>query len=176
MIKCPFCHMNHVPNTIFCDECGNYLLKDEDRQTDPLDQAENWNDGLEWVDGTAEGEDVASVLMRSNIPQAIRLHIDDKNRDIEISLERVVLLGRLDPGTNVFPDIDLSQIGSFSKGISRRHAQIIKIEDRIVIEDLASINGTFVNGKRLTPYVPERLSDGDTLNLGNLTIRVQIPG
>lgn len=34
MIKCSFCQSTHVDNTIFCDECGNYLLKEDRRDTD----------------------------------------------------------------------------------------------------------------------------------------------
>ncbi|MEW5959389.1 MAG: FHA domain-containing protein, partial [Chloroflexota bacterium] len=93
---------------------------------------------------------------------------------VEVSLERVVLLGRVDPATNVFPEVDLSQNGDLSKSISRRHAQILKQEAMVVIEDLSSINGTYLNGKRLTPYLPELLVDGDTLRLGKLPIRVKI--
>jgi len=44
----------------------------------------------------------------------------------------------------------------------------------VVIEDLGSINGTFVNGKRLAPYLPETLSNGDIVQIGRLLIEVEL--
>ena len=43
-----------------------------------------------------------------------------------------------------------------------------------MVEDLGSINGTFINGKRLAPYLPEVLSHGDQLQLGKLLIEVEL--
>ena len=58
--------------------------------------------------------------------------------------------------------------------VSRRHARILKREGTVVVEDLGSINGTFINGKRLAPYLPEALHDGDQLQLGKLLIEVEL--
>jgi hypothetical protein len=63
-----------------------------------------------------------------------------------------------------------------ARGVSRRHASIFKQGLGVVVEDLGSVNGTFVNGKRLDPYLPEPLRDGDTLQLGKLLIKVIIRG
>jgi pSer/pThr/pTyr-binding forkhead associated (FHA) protein len=59
-------------------------------------------------------------------------------------------------------------------GVSRRHARILKQGGMVVVEDMGSINGTFINGKRLDPYLPEVLNDGDILQLGKLKIEVKI--
>lgn len=50
----------------------------------------------------------------------------------------------------------------------------MKQSGTVVIEDLASVNGTFLNGKRLDPYLPEPLKDGDTVYLGKVLIEVKI--
>ncbi|NIO71821.1 MAG: FHA domain-containing protein, partial [Anaerolineae bacterium] len=42
----------------------------------------------------------------------------------------------------------------------------------VFIEDLGSMNGTFVNRKKLIPYLPEALRNGDQLQLGKLMLRV----
>jgi pSer/pThr/pTyr-binding forkhead associated (FHA) protein len=90
-------------------------------------------------------------------------------------LEKITyIMGRVDPVSNVFPEIDLSNDGALAKSVSRRHARILKQSDNLFIEDLGSINGTFVNGKKLDPYLPEILSDGDRLQLGKLPIEVKI--
>ncbi len=56
--------------------------------------------------------------------------------------------------------------------VSRRHARIVVAGDQPTIEDLASKNGTFLRGRRLTASAP--LADGDDIKLGSvpLTFRV----
>jgi ABC-type multidrug transport system ATPase subunit len=60
--------------------------------------------------------------------------------------------------------------------VSRQHARIRPDRaGRIVVEDVGSANGTFVNGERLSE--PRALMIGDTIQLGNTEIRVeQRPG
>jgi diguanylate cyclase (GGDEF)-like protein len=53
-------------------------------------------------------------------------------------------------------------------GISRQHVRL-RIEDgSVVLQDLGSTNGSFVNGDRVT--TPRRLEDGDKIQLGSATI------
>jgi diguanylate cyclase (GGDEF)-like protein len=53
-------------------------------------------------------------------------------------------------------------------GVSRSHAKVICAGDEVLIEDLASANGTFVNEE---PVVTRRhLADGDKITLGSITI------
>lgn len=102
----------------------------------------------------------------------LKLIIQDGGGEIEVPSKEEVSMGRLDPASGSFPDIDLSNYGAVEKGVSRRHAKIIKRGEEFVIEDLGSINGTFLNGKKLQPYVFEALKDGDELHLGKLVLRV----
>jgi len=50
--------------------------------------------------------------------------------------------------------------------VSRQHARITRYGGQIVIEDLRSSNGTFVNGMRLTG--PRTLANGDVIGLGGV--------
>lgn len=170
MIKCPFCQATHVANTLFCSECGNYLLQDEGRQTDPLDTTE-----MAWVETVVEEEsEVALPFISSTQPQALQLIIGSKKRQVEVPLDRAIHLGRVDPASNVFPEVYISNEDDAAKSVSRRHARIMKQGGTVVVEDLASVNGTFLNGKRLDPYLPEPLNDGDTVYLGKVVIEVKI--
>ncbi len=55
--------------------------------------------------------------------------------------------------------------------LSRRHARIVRAADgSLTIEDLGSLNGTHVNGRRITAATP--LRDGDELRLGATVIAV----
>lgn len=58
--------------------------------------------------------------------------------------------------------------------ISRRHAQLSRQGDRLVLRDLGSQNGTFLNRGRL--YGEAELSHGDQISLGNAVLRLRAPG
>lgn len=57
-----------------------------------------------------------------------------------------------------------------SKVLSRQHAEVYAEKGKILIRDVKSSNGTFVNGQRLSPENresdPHELHEGDTLELG----------
>ncbi|MBI4833651.1 MAG: FHA domain-containing protein [Planctomycetes bacterium] len=72
-----------------------------------------------------------------------------------------VLLGR-DPTCDVQID---------NVGVSRHHARIEKRGPAYVVLDLASGNGTYVNGKRVNQY---NLNDGDEIGLWNYSILFKI--
>lgn len=84
------------------------------------------------------------------------------------------LVGRRDPQSNIFPEIDLSKYDPQTK-ISRRHARIWREGDHFLIEDLGSSNGTILMAGysdivRLQPRQPHILDNGDRLRLGDTTL------
>jgi eukaryotic-like serine/threonine-protein kinase len=84
------------------------------------------------------------------------------------------LVGRRDPMSNIFPEVDLSKFDPQTK-ISRRHARIWREGGQFMIEDLGSSNGTVLlaglgDQIRLQPRVPRPLSNGDRLRLGDTTL------
>lgn len=169
MIKCPFCQAVHVANTIFCDECGNYLVEGEKPETDPLDTLE--------IESTEEEPDDLEAILpaQSGVkPKAVQFKIGDRELEFRLPLQKPIQFGRVDPSSDTYPEIDLSDNGHASKSVSRRHARIFQQGNDLIIEDLASINGTFINRKRLDPYLPEILHDGDVLYLGKVCVEVKI--
>ena len=105
MIKCPFCQATHVANTLFCGECGNYLRQEEGRQTDPLD-----TEDMAWVEVTIPDEpDVSVPITADTSPKAIQIKIGGEQRELEISLTKAIHLGRVDPASNVFPEMVLKK-------------------------------------------------------------------
>jgi serine/threonine protein kinase, bacterial len=80
------------------------------------------------------------------------------------------LVGRSDPQSNIFPEIDLSRFDPETK-VSRRHARIWREGETFLIEDLNSVNGTVINDAvRLAPRQPRVLESGDKLRLGETTL------
>jgi serine/threonine protein kinase len=80
------------------------------------------------------------------------------------------LVGRSDPISNIFPEVDLSRFDPQTK-VSRRHARIWREGATYLVEDLGSVNGTIINeAVRLVPRQPRALSNGDRLRLGETVL------
>jgi len=84
--------------------------------------------------------------------------------------KQVIVLGREDPVSGVFPDIDLDPYGAQEEGVGRKHAQLVMRGGDICLEDLESVNGTVVNKQRLVPRQPQPIKDGDELRLGKMVM------
>lgn len=83
------------------------------------------------------------------------------------------VIGRADPVSKFFPEIDLTPYGALDQGVGRRHARLFILGAQIMIEDLDSTNGTQINGQRIPPNQPRALANGDTLIIGKLALRFQ---
>jgi pSer/pThr/pTyr-binding forkhead associated (FHA) protein len=59
-----------------------------------------------------------------------------------------------------------------SAAVSRRHCRLYVHDDSLVVEDLDSANGTFVNGARVKDT--QIINSGDRLEVGPITFRVKI--
>jgi pSer/pThr/pTyr-binding forkhead associated (FHA) protein len=101
--------------------------------------------------------------------QVVVSHIGHR---IQVPLEPEILIGRKDESSGVFPLVDLTPYGAAEKGVSRRHAKIVFRSDELTIEDIGSVNGTFLNGHRIVPYQSVPLSSGDVVQLGTLILQI----
>jgi pSer/pThr/pTyr-binding forkhead associated (FHA) protein len=80
-------------------------------------------------------------------------------------------IGRKDPVTGIYPDIDLSPVDQ-QRSISRRHAKIYRRGEKFfVAEEIGTMNGTFVNGERLETGVPSEMKPGDEVRFGVIETR-----
>jgi two-component system cell cycle response regulator len=61
-----------------------------------------------------------------------------------------------------------AQIRLLDDGISREHAQLVLLNERIVLQDLGSTNGTYCNGLKVEAN--KELVDGDKILVGSTTI------
>ena len=116
----------------------------------------------------AEGSSTETVAL----PLKVRALILDSGRQIELTMNREINIGRLDATSATFPEIDLTEDEGMSKGVSRRHAKITRKGSALFLEDLGSLNGTFLNGRRLTPYLPHALNDSDEIRLSKLSMTI----
>jgi pSer/pThr/pTyr-binding forkhead associated (FHA) protein len=83
-----------------------------------------------------------------------------------IPLDRAELLvGRHDDRRDIHPDVPVHDPGA-----SRRHAKIVVLGDGgVAMQDLASTNGTSVNGVAVASGSRTSLSAGDQITLGRWT-------
>ena len=84
------------------------------------------------------------------------------------------LIGRWDPETGSFPEVDLDADDPEAK-ISRKHA-LLRIEGgKITIEDIGSLNGTYVNRQpRLSPGSPAEIKSGDEVIIGKTFLKLVV--
>lgn len=113
----------------------------------------------------------ASATLRAARPTAKLVVAGTTELDASFILQKDNnLVGRTDPHSNIFPEIDLSKFDPETK-VSRRHARIWLEGETFLVEDLGSVNGTVINDSvRLAPRQPRVLDSGDKLRLGETTL------
>jgi CRP-like cAMP-binding protein len=80
-------------------------------------------------------------------------------------------IGRADPVTGILPDIDLTPV-DVNRSVSRRHAKVIRSGSEYhVLEEVGTVNGTYVNEQRIPTGVPVTLHNGDSLKIGLIAMR-----
>lgn len=80
-------------------------------------------------------------------------------------------IGRADPVTGILPDIDLTPVDT-NRSVSRRHAKIIHSgEDYHALEEVGTVNGTYVNDQRIPTGVPVTLHNGDLVKIGLISMK-----
>ncbi|MBI5841065.1 MAG: FHA domain-containing protein [Chloroflexi bacterium] len=100
------------------------------------------------------------------------LHLLDTGQVLPLTGRNEFTLGRISEGQPIMPDIDLSPYQAYASGVSRLHAVVKRDGGRIIIMDLGSANGTYINGKRVVTNVEQILNHGDIVALGKLKIQV----
>ena len=104
-----------------------------------------------------------------------RLVCDDPASEVYLNKEGDTLVGRSDPVTGITPDVDLTPLDP-QRSTSRRHAKLYQMSDTYyVMEEIGVMNGTYVNGNRLTTGVPIALRSGDVLKFGLVSMTFHAP-
>ena len=75
-------------------------------------------------------------------------------------------------GTVVLGRSESSDVRVDDPSVGRRHA-VLRVGDRLAIEDLGSVNGTRVRGQRLSTRRAVELHSGEAFHLGTALLMVQ---
>jgi hypothetical protein len=152
---CPACGVSVGADDDFCDNCGATLKATEapaaQPQMAPIHQPT-----------LGQAQDV--------VAEGPRLVVADTGAEIPLPAGGEILVGRVDPVSGVFPDIDLTPHGGEEGGVSRKHLRIRTQNGGYTVEDLNSTNFTWVNHHRLTPGASQPVEDGDELRLGRVRL------
>jgi len=164
MIICTNCQHKNVAGAMFCAECGAQL------------------DGIETLTTQAITNDQIANELTKKAPRPdpistptnswISLHLMDSGKILPLASRNEFTLGRLSEGQPIMPDIDLTPYQAYASGVSRLHAVVKRDADRVLVMDLGSSNGTYLNGRRLNPHMEESLNHGDIVALGKLKIQI----
>jgi len=169
MITCPNCQHQELPGALFCSECGTQLTFTEKLSTSSIKKVE------EETSKPARG--AVGATSSSAVPgeeAQFSIHLVDTGKILPLVGRTEFTLGRVTEGQPILPDIDLTPYEAYSQGVSRLHAALKIMNQRVAIMDLGSSNGTRVNGQKIVPNVDYPVGNGDMLALGRLRIQMLI--
>jgi hypothetical protein len=141
-VYCPECGFQNPESANFCSRCGALLAKEAGSETTMTFEVEEAGDEADSA-LSALGISGPALVVRSGgmIGQAFQ-PVDGRT-----------LIGR-SPDCDVFLD-DVT--------VSRQHAELLREGETFTIRDLGSLNGTYVNRKRIESAV---LEDDDEVQIG----------
>ena len=160
MIICPSCQHQEVEGALFCGECGAQLS--ESLITRVISPSGLPHQGLD----TAPSPHKKTVKSGS-----LTLQILEGGQILSLADRNEFTMGRVSEGQTIMPDIDLTAYNAYEGGVSRLHAVLKKSKGKVIIMDLGSANGTYINGVRLKPENEYPLSHGNIITLGKLKVQ-----
>lgn len=99
-----------------------------------------------------------------------RLLVVESDSEMPLPTDRQdIIVGREDPVSRIFPEVDLTPFGGEAGGVSRQHARISHHGGQWTVTDLNSTNYTHVDGKQITPNVPTPIQDGARVRFGRIS-------
>lgn len=111
----------------------------------------------------------------ATLPWVIEMRVVGTASTIQARVRDAMIIGRRSDSTNGganVPDVDLSEHNAFTNGVSRSHAMLVVKDQKLMLKDLGSTNGTRLNETICEPGKEYRLRHGDELMLGRLRLQV----
>lgn len=146
-VHCPDCGFVNPEGANYCQKCGAYLGGSGEGGDEPTTMAYTIDEA-----GEMQPVDIDEVVEEAGAALVIRSGGGRVGESFKITEERVSI-GR-SPDAGVFLD-DVT--------VSRNHALLVSRRDGLYIDDLGSLNGTYVNRRRIESH---RLEDGDEIQIG----------
>jgi len=141
-VYCPECGFQNPEASNYCSRCGALLSTETGAATTMTFDVDEESEEVDLL--TALGITGPALVVRSGGGMAGQSFQPGEGK---------TLIGR-SPDCNVFLD-DVT--------VSRRHAELVRDGETFSIRDLGSLNGTYVNRKRIESVI---LEDDDELQIG----------
>jgi hypothetical protein len=141
-VYCPECGFQNPEAANYCAKCGALLVRDESDTTMSYTPD----------DGEEEGAAILDEIKTEGPALVVRSGGGRAGEHFLLETEATTV-GR-SPDCHVFLD-DVT--------VSRRHAEVLRRDGQFFIEDKGSLNGTFLNRRRIESAP---LEDGDELQIG----------
>ena len=142
-VYCPECGFQNPEASNYCSRCGALLVPESGQETTM---------SFEVDEASEEGESLLASLGITGPALVVRSGGGMAGQSFQPADGRT-LVGR-SPECDIFLD-DVT--------VSRRHAEIVRDGDTFTIRDLGSLNGTYVNRKRIESAV---LENDDEVQVG----------
>ncbi|MBZ0301114.1 MAG: FHA domain-containing protein [Anaerolineae bacterium] len=160
MNTCPYCQHDNREGVLVCEYCGRSVsifanlptrvMPDESTPVTP-----RWKGTNHFTTDTR-----------------VVLHLDSAREPLVLPLNQPTRIGRTNTAENQYPDVDLTPYGAFASGVSSHHVQLERHEDYLMLTDLGSTNGTYLNGTRVQPHQAVAVHDGAEVRLGRLVMHL----
>ena len=148
-MTCPNCGLANVVGAMFCENCGASLSAPTPPSPPPAQSAPPPLPHMSFVTGRIVLQAGGTALV---IPPG----------------KAEIVIGREDPVSGVFPDIDLESHNGLDNGVGRKHAKLVTQGGQVYLEDLQSVNGTSLRGQKLQSGQRLPINNGDEFILGRL--------
>lgn len=171
---CQTCKTTIPDDSKFCKECGGRIIA-----TQPLQELEISLSGLKTIQGKQNDipkdlpagsskttEDIAKENIRYKILFKV---VSGKLLGRKYSAEEplVINIGRSDK-------CEISISKDMDSGISRQHCRLNITPPKVVIYDLGSSNGTFINEKPLAANTSYEIKEGDAIRMGETVFIMEV--
>jgi pSer/pThr/pTyr-binding forkhead associated (FHA) protein len=148
-VHCPECGTLNGEGANYCQKCGSFLGAPTQVQAPKESTTATYRVG---ETGELIPVDVEEITTHGHAALVIRSGGNRVGESFPLEGERMTVGRR--PDSDVFLD-DVT--------VSRDHALVVKRGGDFYLDDLGSLNGTYVNRQRIESH---RLSDGDELQIG----------
>ena len=143
-VYCPECGFQNPETANYCTKCGALLVRDESGADTTMSYTPE--------DGDEESADILDEIKPEGPALVVRSGGGRAGEHFLLEQESTTV-GR-SPDCDIFLD-DVT--------VSRRHALVKRSNDQFLIEDQGSLNGTFLNRRRIESG---GLEDGDEVQIG----------
>ena len=155
---CPHCGTENLEGMLYCTQCGVAL--------GPVPLSTRQLPNGESTGGTDK-------LSPDNV---LIMQVEHDETPIFLQIRTEVILGRITEQSDTTTYLNLTPYGADDRGVSRRHARLLRDGDEVYLMDLNSTNGTQLNGEPLPASVEKKLRDGDEITLGHLRMFIYFKG